>query len=382
MRIIIAISIFLIVLGSSGYYVYIRATQSFSGLFSSSKLIIIVYIFLMTSFFIGKIVENYSIGIISNSLVKIGAVAAGYLFYSLLFVVVFDLIRAANSIVPFYPSIVVNNYEKTKAIIGIISLVTITAIYVFGYINAQKLNVKELDISINKSESSFESLNVVAVSDIHLGISVNKKKTKRLIDKINHLKPDLVIIGGDIIDDNLELVKHFKLLEYFKNIESKYGVYSCMGNHEYISRSYKDLNYFEENGINILKDTTINIDNKFYIIGRDDKEGRAINGKERKSIAELSKNIDFKLPVILLDHQPFSLEKTAEYPIDLQFSGHTHNGQFWPLNYITGLIFEEDWGYLKKLNTHFYVSSGYGTAVVPIKVGNKSEIVNIRITNN
>ena len=179
MRIIIAISIFLIVLGSSGYYVYIRATQSFSGLFSSSKLIIIVYIFLMTSFFIGKIVENYSIGIISNSLVKIGAVAAGYLFYSLLFVVVFDLIRAANSIVPFYPSIVVNNYEKTKAIIGIISLVTITAIYVFGYINAQKLNVKELDISINKSESSFESLNVVAVSDIHLGISVNKKKTKR-----------------------------------------------------------------------------------------------------------------------------------------------------------------------------------------------------------
>ncbi|MBT3209263.1 MAG: metallophosphoesterase [Bacteroidetes bacterium] len=382
MRIIIAISIFLIVLGSSGYYVYIRATQSFSGLFSSSKLIIIVYIFLMTSFFIGKIVENYSIGIISNSLVKIGAVAAGYLFYSLLFVVVFDLIRAANSIVPFYPSIVVNNYEKTKAIIGIISLVTITAIYVFGYINAQKLNVKELDISINKSESSFESLNVVAVSDIHLGISVNKKKTKRLIDKINHLKPDLVIIGGDIIDDNLELVKHFKLLEYFKNIESKYGVYSCMGNHEYISRSYKDLNYFEENGINILKDTTINIDNKFYIIGRDDKEGRAINGKERKSIAELSKNIDFKLPVILLDHQPFSLEKTAEYPIDLQFSGHTHNGQFWPLNYITGLIFEEDWGYLKKQNTHFYVSSGYGTAVVPIKVGNKSEIVNIRITNN
>lgn len=336
----------------------------------------------MTSFFIGKIVENYSIGIISNSLVKIGAVAAGYLFYSLLFVVVFDLIRAANSIVPFYPSIVVNNYEKTKAIIGIISLVTITAIYVFGYINAQKLNVKELDISINKSESSFESLNVVAVSDIHLGISVNKKKTKRLIDKINHLKPDLVIIGGDIIDDNLELVKHFKLLEYFKNIESKYGVYSCMGNHEYISRSYKDLNYFEENGINILKDTTINIDNKFYIIGRDDKEGRAINGKERKSIAELSKNIDFKLPVILLDHQPFSLEKTAEYPIDLQFSGHTHNGQFWPLNYITGLIFEEDWGYLKKQNTHFYVSSGYGTAVVPIKVGNKSEIVNIRITNN
>ncbi len=123
-------------------------------------------------------------------------------------------------------------------------------------------------------------------------------------------------------------------------------------------------------------------DDKFYIISRDDIEGKNISGKKRKSLDELTKDIDFNLPVFLLDHQPYYLEKTAEYAIDLQFSGHTHNGQIWPLNYITGLLFEEDWGYLKKKDTHFYISSGYGTAVMPIRVGNNSEIINIRLGQN
>jgi len=164
-----------------------------------------------------------------------------------------------------------------------------------------------------------------------------------------------VLIAGDIIDDNINLVMHDNLLPYFKNIKSKYGVYSCMGNHEYISRAYKEIDYIEENGIKILRDTTIKVDDKFYIIGRDDIEGKSIWGKERKSLDELTKDINFDLPVFLLDHQPFKLAETAKYPIDFQFSGHTHNGQIWPFNYITGLMFEEDWGYLKKNNSHFYL---------------------------
>ena len=219
------------------------------------------------------------------------------------------------------------------------------------------------------------------MSDLHLGTMVNKTKIKRLISNIKQLNPDLVLIAGDIIDDNIKVVKHYDLLNWFKELNPKYGIYSCMGNHEYIGRAYADLDYFEKNGIQMLKDTTIKVDDKFYIIGRDDIEGETFSGKKRNSLDELTKDIDFKLPVFLLDHQPYKLEKTAEFAVDLQFSGHTHNGQIWPLNYLTGLLFEEDWGYLKKKNTHFYISSGYGTAVIPIRVGNKPEIVNMKITN-
>ncbi len=371
----------MLILGSSGYYVYIRATQAFPGTYIKSAPILILYIFLISSFFIGKLVENYSISGFSNSLVTLGAVAAGLFIYGLFFVIIFDGIRLVNYTIPFYPSFITADYQKTKLILGIITLVGISLIFIVGYVNASTPKVKNLDITINKSNSDFDTLNVVAVSDIHLGTMVNHTKTKRLIKIINDLNPDLVLIGGDIIDDNLNVVKYYDLLTHFKDIEAKYGVYSCMGNHEYLSRAYTDLAYFEENGIHILKDTTIKIDDKFYIIGRDDIEGESISGKKRKSLYELTKDIDFNLPVFLLDHQPYKLDETTKHGIDLQFSGHTHNGQFWPLNFITGLLFEEDWGYLKKKDTHFYISSGYGTAVVPLRVGNNSEIVNFKISN-
>jgi len=374
------ISILLLLLGSSGYYVYIRATQAFPGIFVKSVPILILYIFLLSSFFIGKIVENYSIGGFSNLLVNIGSVAAGLFLYALLFVIFFDIIRLLHNFIP-YPAFITADYQKTKLILGIITLISISSIFVIGFINAGNPKVKNLDISINKSNSDLKTLNIVAVSDIHLGTMVNIRKTKRLIKAINDLNPDVVLMGGDIIDDNLNVVKYFELLPHFKDINAKYGVYSCLGNHEYISRAHEDLPYFEQNGIHMLKDSSVKIDDSFYIIGRDDIEGKSISGKPRKSLDELTRGIDFDLPVFLLDHQPYKLEETAKYGIDLQFSGHTHNGQFWPLNYITGLLFEEDWGYLKKKDTHFYVSSGYGTAVVPIRVSNDSEIVNIKISN-
>ncbi|OQY04535.1 MAG: hypothetical protein B6I20_02835 [Bacteroidetes bacterium 4572_117] len=382
MRIIIIISIFLAIFGLAGYYVYNRTAQAFTGTFINSKPFLVFYVVLLSSFFMGKILENFSINFFSNTLVWIGGIGAGFFIYALLFIIFFDFLRLINSIIPFYPNFITANYQKAKLIIGIVSFAAISVIFITGYINAKTPKVKKLNIAINKSGATFKNLNIVAISDIHLGTAVNKSKTKRLIKTINELNPDLVLIGGDIIDDNIEVAKYFGLMEYFKNLKPKYGVYSCLGNHEYISKAYKDLDYFEKNGIHMLKDSTIKIDDKFYIISRDDIEGeRMSGGKERKSLDELTEGVDFNLPVFLLDHQPFKLEKTAEYDIDFQFSGHTHNGQFWPLNYITGLIFEEDWGYLKKKNTHFYISSGFGTAVVPIKVGNNSEIVNIRVNN-
>ena len=381
MRFIIFFSIFFLLFGLAGYYVYTRTNQAFSGTFSDSVTFLILYIFFLSSFFIGKLVEVYSIGFFSNTLVKIGSIGAGIFLYALLFVIFFDFIRLINYIIPFYPVFITADYQKTKLIVGIITLSIISVIIIAGYINAKNPKIRNLDITINKKQIGFDKLNIVAVSDIHLGTMVNKTKIKRLIHNIKQLNPDLALIAGDIIDDNIKVVKHYDLLNWFKDLNPKYGVYSCLGNHEYIGRAYNHLGYFEKNGIHMLKDTTLKIDDKFYIIGRDDIEGKSFSGKRRKSLDELTREIDFKLPVFLLDHQPYNLEKTAEFAVDLQFSGHTHKGQIWPLNYLTGLLFEEDWGYLKKKNTHFYISSGYGTAVIPIRVGNKPEIVNIKITN-
>ena len=331
---------------------------------------------------IGKTIEHYSIGSLSNLMVSIGSITLGFFFYALLSVVFIDLFRLANHFIPFFPEFITTNLPKTKHVLGLISMVIVVIIVGVGYYNAYSPRVTKVEIDINKPKSNFDALSIVAISDIHLGSMVNKSKVQRLIDAVNKINPDVIIIAGDNIDNSIKVVMHDKLLELFQQLKPKYGIYSCMGNHEYISGAHQELNYFAKNGIQMLRDTTLLVDNQFYIIGRDDISVKRFTGEARKSIAELSKEIDFEYPVLLLDHQPFKLDETAEFPIDLQFSGHTHNGQIWPANYITGLLFEQDWGYLKKKNTHFYISAGFGTAGMPIRVGSHSEVVHIIMVNN
>jgi predicted MPP superfamily phosphohydrolase len=91
------------------------------------------------------------------------------------------------------------------------------------------------------------------------------------------------------------------------------------------------------------------------------------------------KKADPAKPVILLDHQPFHLDESAKYGVDLMLSGHTHNGQMWPLNYVTSMIFELSYGYLRKGTTHFIVSSGYGLWGPRVRLGSRSEVLLINI---
>ena len=330
---------------------------------------------------IGYILQSVSINWLSESMVKIGSTTLGLLFYVLLFLAFFDFLRLINHFLPYYPEFVTANYQKAKMIIGIFTIFSVASIVIYGFINADRTRIVKLELKIDKPLPDKNPLNIVALSDIHLGTTVNHSELDRMIREINNLNPDIVLIGGDIIDNNIKVVQHYKLLERFSEIKSTYGIYSCMGNHDYISRANQQLDYYTKNGINILNDTSVLIDNKFWIIGRDDHTANNFSGVKRKSIDSLMKDVDTELPVILLDHQPFNLAETSKYPVDLQFSGHTHKGQFWPLGYITGKMFEKDWGHIKKDKTHFYISSGFGTAGIPMRVGTQSEIVNIRLGN-
>lgn len=382
MRIAIFLTIVISLFTLLGIYLFTRMEQAFPAYIMGSKITLAIYIFILIAFFLGKILERSSINFFSDALVRIGAIAAGFFVFAIFSIVFFDILRGVNALIPFFPDFITSNYTKSKLIIGLGTFGFITIIMITGFMNTLNPKIKTIKLDINKPQSNLKELNIVAVSDIHLGTMVNHKKAKRLVSLINKLKPDVVLIGGDIIDDNIKVVQHDELVEHFKEIKSKYGVYSCLGNHEYISGALKELNYFEENGISMLVDTAVTIDGKFNIIGRDDIQGQASSGIPRKSIAELQRKLNNALPTLLIDHQPYKLEESSQAGIDFQFSGHTHNGQFWPLNYITGMIFEQDWGYLKKKDSHFYISSGYGTAVIPIRLGNDSEVVNIKLRNN
>jgi predicted MPP superfamily phosphohydrolase len=197
---------------------------------------------------------------------------------------------------------------------------------------------------------------------------------------INSLDPDIVFLPGDVFDEDIGPVIKENLGEILRTIRSRFGVFAVTGNHEYIGGEEAACQYLSDHGIVVLRDSFVRVNDVCYVIGREDISIRQFAGKQRKSLSELLKDVDRRLAIILLDHQPFRLEEAEQSGVDLQLSGHTHHGQLWPFNYISKRIFEVSWGYKKKGSTHIYVSCGVGTWGPPVRVGNTPEIVNIKIS--
>jgi predicted MPP superfamily phosphohydrolase len=128
----------------------------------------------------------------------------------------------------------------------------------------------------------------------------------------------------------------------------------------------------------LLIDSVAQIDDSFWIIGRDDKQGNSF----RKSLEELVIQTNPSQALFLLDHEPYDLSQAEKNGIDLQLSGHTHYGQLWPINRIVDYIFEVGYGYKQKGNTHIYVSSGLGLWGPPFRIGTQSELVVFNIHFN
>jgi len=178
------------------------------------------------------------------------------------------------------------------------------------------------------------------------------------------------------VDGDIASVLRKNLGKHLQEIKSAMGVYAIPGNHEYIGGIQKTLPYLESINIKELRDKVLILPNGVQVIGRDDRDNRQMGEENRrKTLKELMAGLDKSYPVIVMNHQPFNLEEAVDEGVDLHLSGHTHHGQLWPLNYITKAVFELSWGYLKKGNTHFYVSSGFGSWGPPVRIGNSPEVV-------
>jgi predicted MPP superfamily phosphohydrolase len=234
--------------------------------------------------------------------------------------------------------------------------------------------IVDMDLAVEHPRHN-KQLNIVAASDIHLGNSIDINMLRKYVQMINAEQPDIVLLLGDITDRSASPLTEQNMKSVLETIHAPLGVYAIRGNHEFYSGKPDEIaGYLKSSGIHVLIDSVQLVDNSFYIIGRDDK-----TNTNRKSLEEITKNLDPNLPKILLDHQPYNLETAEQNGIDLQLSGHTHNGQFFPGNFLTGLLFEQAHGYLKKGKTHYYISSGLGIWGPQYRIGTQSELVKIRL---
>jgi uncharacterized protein len=377
---IIFFSVVLTIYGLLNFYIFIRGWQSIPRDSTLRTYYLILFLFVALTYLSGRILESRIPVFVSDILIWIGSFWWGAILYLFLIVVALDLIRLLNHFLHFYPSLITNNYAIAKQVTAAFAIAIVVFAMMAGYINARNVRIKTLALSIPKDAGQWRKLNIVSASDIHLGTIIGRGMLDQIVEKINSLKPDIVLLPGDIIDEDPKPVIRQNLGEALKQIKAPLGVYAVTGNHEFYGGVQAACQYLEEHGIIMLRDTTIKIADSFYIIGRDDREKARITGQKRRPLDELLAGVDKNLPIIAMDHQPFALQKVAESGIDLQISGHTHYGQLWPLGYITDLIYQLSWGYRQIGSTHFYVSSGAGTWGPPMRLGNVPEIVNYQIS--
>lgn len=374
---IIFLSIFLLVYGLVNYYIVRRGLAIISPNFKTAYLIVLV--FFVISFILGRFLENTSIPYLPQILTWAGSFWMAFMLYFFISLLLIDELRLLNHFIHFFPAFITNNTEAAKKITGAV-VVAIAVLFVAGgHINMYFPVIKKLDLPVNKNAGGLKQLNVVMVSDLHLGSILGNSFLEKIVEKSNELNPDIVLFAGDIVDEDIGAVLKDHIGETLKKFKSTYGLYAVTGNHEYFSGVDAACKYLTEHGVVMLRDSLAKINNSFYIAGREDRQRNSSTKGKRKELTELLAGVDNSLPVILLDHQPFKLEEAVQNKVDLQLSGHTHNGQLWPLNYITDMVYEVGWGYKQKENTHFYVSCGAGTWGPPVRTGSRPEIVNVML---
>ncbi|MCK5343258.1 MAG: metallophosphoesterase [Candidatus Heimdallarchaeota archaeon] len=382
MGFVIYFSIVLVLYALINYYIIHRGFQAFSPDSTIRTWIIVCIVVFASSFIAGRFLERVSVNWFTATLIWIGSFWLAILVYLLLQILVIDLFKGLNALIAFFPDFITSNPEKTKRTIGIIVLIITLVIVGIGHLNTWFPAVRELELKIDKDGGKLQNLHIVTLSDIHLGTTIEKRHMSGIVKKVNALNPDIILIPGDIIDEDITPVIHSNVGEKLTSLKSKYGVYAVTGNHEYIGGVYKAKKYLTDHHINLLNDTAILIDESFYLVGREDLTINQFTNQKRKKLKDIVSEVDTSKPTILLDHQPFKLQQAELNGIDLQLSGHTHHGQLWPFNYIAKMVFELSWGYEQKGNTHYYISSGVGGWGPPIRTVNRPEIISINLKFN
>ncbi len=349
--------------------------KGFSGIPELRKYKIIYFVtfgLLSLSFIAGKVLESRHSSVLSDILNITGGFWLGFLLYAVLLTVLADItlliIRLSGLLEP-------EKVAAVKRLSYILSAGVAVVLIIAGFINAISPVVRNYNINVGKDAGEVSNIRIAAVSDIHLGSVIRKRSMRILSEILEREKPDVIFLLGDIVDGDIGPVLRGDLLGYFRAPETRYGLYGITGNHEFIGGASKTIPYIESRGIRLLKDEIITIGGGIQIIGRLDRDSRGFGSGSRKPLSELVSATDASRPVILLDHQPFNLNETEAAGIDIQLSGHTHHGQMWPLNFITGKIYEISHGYRKKGDSHIIVSSGFGLWGPRIRLGSRSEII-------
>lgn len=370
-------TIVLLIYFLANLYLYIKGYHAIGLLQANRTVYTVIFFTLAALFIVAKVIESRHTSVVTDILNVAGGFWLAFMLYGIMLFFISDIVYALLKVTGVLNGENIPIYKKWAFVVTVAA----SAVFIIGgFINAIIPVVTKYDITINKSAGEVKTMRIAAVSDIHLGSIIRKRSMRKLSGIMAELKPDLVLLLGDIVDGEIGPVMRDDLLQYFTCPKCDYGMLGISGNHEFIGGASKTIPYIESKGIRLLKDEVVVLDGGIQLIGRKDRDSERFYGTKRMALQELIAKTDSLKPIILLDHQPFGYDEAVKYGIDLELSGHTHNGQMWPLNHITEMIYELSYGYMRKGNSQFIVSSGYGLWGPRVRSASRSEVLLINIT--
>ncbi len=350
----------------------------------------VVYLFMALSPVIAFLLPKSAVAIVIR---RISTYWIGIMLYSLLYVVLFDLLRLIAKHTKLKNTLLFSRGSVIS--IGSVVVACAVATCLYGIFNARNIKVNEYSVTVNKSCGSDKHLKAVLVADLHMGYAIGVDHITNMVEKINQQDADIVIIAGDIFDNSYDGMDDPEGIKaQLKSIKSKYGVYAVYGNHDIDEKilmgftfdwggkqlhSEKMTNFMKECNIKLINDESVLINDELYLVGRRDTDKPGTEDGTRAEISELTKDLDKTKPIFVLSHEPDELQKTADAGADIDFSGHTHDGQLFPGNLTIGLFWENPCGMIKKDNMYSIVTSGVGVYGTFMRVGTDAEICSVDI---
>ncbi|MEH6668690.1 MULTISPECIES: metallophosphoesterase [unclassified Psychrobacter] len=273
-------------------------------------------------------------------------------------------------------------HQSNEMAIGlrVLALFLFLGLFIYSLYSAYTPVIRKLSINIDKPLT--KPLRIAVASDLHIGRLFGVKAIDRLQQLMIRSGADMLLMPGDIMDDNTEAFNEYHMEQNLAELCSSLprGVYATLGNHDLYAHERPISEALQNAGIQLLNDEVLYIEHEgqpVWLVGRFDNHKR-----QRVATTDLLTQVDTSQPVILLDHRPSDIDNHSQLSIDLQVSGHTHNGQVFPANFIVNAINRLGYGYEQIGKGHFVVSSGYGFWGIPFRLGSRSEIWLITLSGN
>ncbi len=379
-RILVAFIVMIVVFGGLNYYTSKRIYQGLICVFPNLRFrtVFAVFLILMMVMISGFARSMLPLPAgVKHVLGLVGFCWMGAFAYLLMFTMVADLLRFLFWLCRL-PFVKMAGFRFILSVITV-TLTLITVVY--GIHHARSIQHVSYEIKV-EGKTDISDMNIVMISDLHLGALGSESRLEEIVEEINSLNPDLVCIAGDFFDTDFTAIREpEKAIERLRKITSTYGVYVCLGNHDAGDTVSQMLDFLEESKIQVLCDEYVVIDEKLILVGRlDGSPIGGFGGMERKELSEFLVKEDERLPVLVMDHNPINVD-TYNDEAALVMSGHTHRGQMFPGSLFTDRMFSVDYGYYRKdeNSPHVIVTSGVGYWGMPMRVGTDSEIISIRV---